>query len=248
VPALFKSATVRLTLALFIPLAAFAVQWVLWGAIQPYVWFLFFPAVFFSSRVGGLTGGLLATVLCAAIVTFFFIPPQFTFVKHLPIHVVSVFLFLGMGLLFSLSHEQLHRANLRVEEALKAAQEANEQLAEANEHVTELLEQAQELDKLKTQFFSNVSHELRTPLTLILGPLERRLRREGLEEDERRELELMERNARLLYRHVTDLLDVSRLEAGRMAMRYAEADLRSEERRVGKECRRLCRSRWSPYH
>jgi hypothetical protein len=32
------------------------------------------------------------------------------------------------------------------------------------------------------------------------------------------------------------------------ACRYAEKKERSEERRVGKECRRLCRSRWSPYH
>ena len=29
---------------------------------------------------------------------------------------------------------------------------------------------------------------------------------------------------------------------------FAGASIRSEERRVGKECRRLCRSRWSPYH
>jgi tRNA(adenine34) deaminase len=33
-----------------------------------------------------------------------------------------------------------------------------------------------------------------------------------------------------------------------MALRDAGRNLRSEERRVGKECRRLCRSRWSPYH
>jgi hypothetical protein len=32
------------------------------------------------------------------------------------------------------------------------------------------------------------------------------------------------------------------------ARQYAHAVMRSEERRVGKECRRLCRSRWSPYH
>ena len=38
---------------------------------------------------------------------------------------------------------------------------------------------------------------------------------------------------------------VAVLEAGR---RFNDKDFRSEERRVGKECLRLCRSRWSPYH
>ena len=194
----------RLFVALLIPLVAFGVQWVFWGAIQPYVWFLFFPAVFFSSRVGGMVGGLLATIISAALVTYYFIPPQFTFVKALPIHTVSVVLFLGMGLLFCFSHERLRKAN---------------------ERVLLLLEQSQELDKLKTQFFANVSHELRTPLTLILGPVAHWLDRSDLMTEDRRELELIERNARLLYRHVTDLLDASRMEAGRMVMSYVEVDL-----------------------
>ena len=236
----------KVFLALLIPLVAFAVQWTFWGVIQPYVWFLFFPAVFFSSRVGGMVGGLLSTLLCAFIVTYFFIPPQFTLVKALPIHVSSVVLFLGMGVLFSYSHEQLRKANFRAEQALQTANKANEriaaaneqlsvsieQLGSANEHITQLLEQAQELDKLKSQFFANVSHELRTPLTLILGPVSRRLSRLDLESEDRQELELIERNARLLYRHITDLLDVARIEARRMNLRYAEVDL-AEIIRVG---------------
>ena len=88
-----------------------------------------------------------------------------------------------------------------------------------------------ELDKLKTEFFANVSHELRTPLTLILGPVMRRLSKPGLSDEDRRELELIERNARLLYRHVTDLLDASRMEAGQMSMRYAQVDLAEITRR-----------------
>ena len=42
---------------------------------------------------------------------------------------------------------------------------------------------------------------------------------------------------------------ISRIELGRNAIREIDVlDLRSEERRVGKECSLLCRSRWSPYH
>lgn len=222
----------KILLALLISLMAFALQWAFWGFIQPYVWFLFFPAVFFSSRVGGMVGGLLSTVLCAFIVTYFFIPPQFTLIKELPIHFSSVALFLGMGAFFSYSHEQLRKANLRAEQALHGANKANEllsiandQLGSANEHITQLLEQSRELDQLKSQFFANVSHELRTPLTLILGPITRRLSRQDVTGDDRLEFELIERNARLLYRHVTDLLDGARIEARKMELHYAEVDL-----------------------
>jgi len=84
---------------------------------------------------------------------------------------------------------------------------------------------SRELDELKTQFFANVSHELRTPLTLILGPLSQRLADPGLESGLRADLERMARNAQVLLGHVNDLLDVARVDAGRMALRASELDL-----------------------
>jgi len=41
------------TLAVSIPIAAFIVQSALWPALQPFVWFLFYPAVFLGSWIGG---------------------------------------------------------------------------------------------------------------------------------------------------------------------------------------------------
>jgi signal transduction histidine kinase len=82
-----------------------------------------------------------------------------------------------------------------------------------------------ELDELKMQFFANVSHELRTPLTLILGPVGEMLRQEDLPDIHRRRLETMHRNAQLLLRRVNDLLDVAKLEAGRVDLDYRRTDL-----------------------
>ena len=93
------------------------------------------------------------------------------------------------------------------------------------EALEKLYFQSRELDRLKTEFFANISHELRTPLALILGPVQKRLGAGGLTEKERQGLELVERNARLLLRHVNDLLDLSKLDAGRMEAEYAEVDL-----------------------
>jgi signal transduction histidine kinase/integral membrane sensor domain MASE1 len=70
-----------------------------------------------------------------------------------------------------------------------------------------------ELDRARTAFFSNVSHELRTPLTLILGPIQDALNVGSLSGDA---LQIVNRNALRLQHLVNALLDLSRIEAGRM--------------------------------
>jgi PAS domain S-box-containing protein len=102
---------------------------------------------------------------------------------------------------------------------------AEAELARKAEELRILNERLREFDRLKTGFFANISHELRTPLALILGPVRRHLDAADLPEERRRDLEVVERNARTLLKHVDDLLDLSRLEAGRMQARYAEVDL-----------------------
>ncbi|MEI6947592.1 ATP-binding protein [Paraflavisolibacter sp. H34] len=85
------------------------------------------------------------------------------------------------------------------------------------------------LDKAKTVFFSNVSHEFRTPLTLMLGPLDELLNHpEGnLANDQRKKLELAHSNSERLLRLVNNLLDFSRIEAGRLQPQFEPIDLPS---------------------
>ncbi|NLH47100.1 MAG: diguanylate cyclase [Myxococcales bacterium] len=84
----------------------------------------------------------------------------------------------------------------------------------------DLLSRLQEEDRRKTEFFQNVSHELRTPLTLILGPLEGLLADDdaALGESHRRRLEMMMRNARRLLRLINQLLDLSKIDAGKVGL------------------------------
>ncbi len=104
-------------------------------------------------------------------------------------------------------------------------------LKDANDQLRRLYEKTRELDELKTQFFANISHELRTPLALILGPAQRVLQT-ALEPEVREDLEVIERNARRLLRHVNDLLDASKLESGHLTLAYAEVDARQLLTRV----------------
>lgn len=211
----------KLAIAVVFPFVALATQWLLWDYFKPYVWFLFFPTAFFSAWIGGLFGGVGATVISALLVWYFFIPPAFSFVLKDLSAVYSVVVFVLMGGLFAWFHERLQHSMRQADKALASSKEANEK-------ITQLYEKTLELDALKTQFFANVSHELRTPLTLILGPLERRLQKYGNDHPaagERHETEMMLRNARLLYRHVTDLLDAAKLDAGRMLLAWSRLDI-----------------------
>ncbi|MCD8739146.1 ATP-binding protein [Mucilaginibacter roseus] len=82
-----------------------------------------------------------------------------------------------------------------------------------------------EIDRSKTAFFSNVSHEFRTPLTLMLGPLEDLLGTSTLPPDVKEHIESTHRNALRLLKLVNNLLDYSRVEAGRTQAAYQQIDL-----------------------
>jgi PAS domain S-box-containing protein len=84
-----------------------------------------------------------------------------------------------------------------------------------------------EHDRLKSAFVSNISHELRTPLNVIIGlcQLLQRDRQLPLAPLQGEAVTRMERNARSLLELVNDLLDYSRLEAGRSALHLESVDV-----------------------
>ncbi|BAZ52374.1 adenylate cyclase carrying two-component hybrid sensor and regulator domains [Nostoc sp. NIES-4103] len=87
----------------------------------------------------------------------------------------------------------------------------------------EQAERLLQLDKQKTEFFQNISHEFRTPITLIQGPLESAVGAgEGLSYAQSA---IALRNSRRLLRLVNQLLDLQRLDAGRMQPNFRPSDL-----------------------
>ncbi|MGA2868523.1 MAG: histidine kinase dimerization/phospho-acceptor domain-containing protein, partial [Verrucomicrobiota bacterium] len=78
-----------------------------------------------------------------------------------------------------------------------------------------------ELDKLKSRFFANVSHEMRTPLTLLLAPLETLVKRyeNVLDSNTHEMLQTMHNNGMRLLKLINDLLELIRLESGRLEIK-----------------------------
>src|SRR5258705_2961647 len=91
---------------------------------------------------------------------------------------------------------------------------------------------AEAASRTKSVFLANVSHELRTPLALILGPIRRLLGARADDEDMHRDLETVERNAQVLLKHVSDLLDVAKLEASGAELDRSRVDLAALVRRT----------------
>lgn len=87
--------------------------------------------------------------------------------------------------------------------------------------------QAEEANRLKDEFLATVSHELRTPLTAMLGWVHM-LRNAELGDDKRSQaLETVERNARAQAKIIDDLLDVSRILAGKLKLEMESLELQA---------------------
>jgi signal transduction histidine kinase len=85
---------------------------------------------------------------------------------------------------------------------------------------------AEEASKAKTSFLSNMSHEIRTPMNAIIGLDSIALRNQNLQPQTREQLEKIGASAKHLLGLINDILDMSRIESGRMVLKDEEFSTR----------------------
>ncbi|HET9528820.1 MAG TPA: HAMP domain-containing sensor histidine kinase [Blastocatellia bacterium] len=182
--------------------------------------FLFFiAAVIISTWYGGLKAGLLATTVAVLASSYFLLPPLYTLDMSDPSDSVHLGLFIIVSLMINSFHHKVRLAQQRAEELARALEDllVREQQARAR---------AEEATRAKDEFLAMVSHELRTPLSSITGWAQI-LRRFGKLDEKTfcEALDSIERNAELQLLLIEDLLDMSRITAGKFRLSVEPVDL-----------------------
>ena len=97
-----------------------------------------------------------------------------------------------------------------------------QELAQQRESLSIALEEANQANKAKTAFLANMSHEIRTPMNAIIGLDRIALNDSGISEVTRDHLEKIGLSAQHLLGIINDILDMSRIESGRMTVKNEE--------------------------
>jgi signal transduction histidine kinase/CheY-like chemotaxis protein len=145
-----------------------------------------------------------------------------TYATHRPVHQLLAWVedYFNRGQHFL---EEARDRQAQLEQTLEAFATANRQLALANQRTTALREVAEEAQRAKTAFVANVSHEFRTPLNMIIGLVDLMVESPEiyavvLPPDMRQDLQVIHRNCEHLSHLIDDVLDLTRIEAGRLAL------------------------------
>jgi len=125
---------------------------------------------------------------------------------------------------------------IRLIQGISESEQARADLKKYSEHLEEMVEErtvklreakesAEAANQTKSEFLSNMSHELRTPLNAVLGFSQLLTHSRNLTPDEREDLDLIMRSGEHLLALINQLLDLSKIEAGRMTLNERNFDL-----------------------
>ncbi|OIP82917.1 MAG: hypothetical protein AUK44_06610 [Porphyromonadaceae bacterium CG2_30_38_12] len=123
----------------------------------------------------------------------------------------------------------LAEQNQELEMQAKELQRQSDELTMQNAELEMQKNQLQQANQLKTNFLSTMSHELRTPLNSIIalsGVLHRTLKQE-ISDEQHNYLAIIERNGKLLLSLINDILDIARIESGRVEIELTSFDARA---------------------
>lgn len=117
------------------------------------------------------------------------------------------------------------------------------ELARAQQALQEAKEAAETANRSKDHFLAVLSHELRTPLTPVLMTVDALQHDSSLSQSVLEDLAMMKRNIQLETKLIDDLLDISRITSGKLALHVAAVDLNDLVRNVCRICGQLIRER-----
>ena len=124
--------------------------------------------------------------------------------------------------------EELMQTNTELEERTTLLEEKNQMIEERNEEIQRKARELEISARYKSEFLANMSHELRTPLNsiLLLSRLMVDNKRQNLEEEQIEYAKVIEKSGQGLLSLIDEILDLSRIEAGKMNMEFQEVSVK----------------------
>lgn len=120
------------------------------------------------------------------------------------------------------AQERLEKANDMLEVKVN---ERTKELIDTNVELSKSKEKAESANRAKSLFLANMSHEIRTPMNAVLGFTEV-LEKSGLNEQQKGYVKSIQSGGKSLLRLINDILDLSKIEAGKMKMEFEKVYIR----------------------
>ncbi len=125
------------------------------------------------------------------------------------------------------NEEQLKLQNEKYLALNRELSYTNERVVQMNQELIFAKQKVEEHDRLKTAFLANMSHEIRTPMNGILGFSQLLLNDDQPPEEQREYIEIIQNCGHQLLAIITDLIDISKIEANQISLEIRQVNLNS---------------------